>query len=119
MTIIHLSETDLAYLNTLKESGRHRDNRIKEETLIDVFAEACRIKQLRYFKSAWFNPSWSSLRSNRGGGAHNDILGVLGRGQILNVLKYGRRRGLLEKVSSYRWGWTGLDNHVKVRDINE
>lgn len=112
--VVRFTPEQIVYLKCLKDSGHYQkneDQRTHSDTLFDVLAEGCRIKSIRFFRSRHFLIEYPCNRSDtdrRRCGCHSDMSELLSRGEILFAIRYGNKVGLIEKVSSYRWGFTKL-----------
>ena len=100
-----LSETDIAYLQCLKESGIHERRHLHANCAVDVlshmFAEYCRLKgDISAFNRTWFSSDTQSV--------YRDINLFLTSGERGGVTRYCNERGWLDRLSKNRWRWSKL-----------
>jgi len=110
-----LKETELAYLNCLKETGIYKsnnkwtnDNRCHTDILFQVFCEYCRLRDITSYVSRNFQDHGHfSDKQQTHGRKYSDINNVLSVGERKNVTRYGLQEGFLDHVSKTRYRFTG------------
>jgi hypothetical protein len=110
-----LQPEDIQYLNIMKETGRHRDHNsfrkgmsVNQKVLWKVLTQYCQMKGIKSFHARSFRKEHLLSCKHAIPRANEDC--PLSKGELYNAIKYGVKKGKLQKTgfkSNIRWVLNG------------